>query len=149
MDQDVPEHASKTCGNPANSSVALVISADPACCKSIAGIISECGLPAVCCQTVREGQSALQCQNLAVVFCSDALPDGDFRAVLAAAKRSLASPPLIVLSRVAEWDAYLAALGAGAFDYIACPPTRAETHRILGCALNGSTELPLAVRVAC
>jgi DNA-binding NtrC family response regulator len=44
--------------------------------------------------------------------------------------------PVIVLSHLADWDAYMTALSAGAFDYIACPPERIETERILRHALN-------------
>ena len=43
---------------------------------------------------------------------------------------------MIVLSHLADWDAYMTALSAGAFDYIACPPERVETERILRLALS-------------
>jgi DNA-binding NtrC family response regulator len=42
---------------------------------------------------------------------------------------------VIVLSHLADWDAYMKALGAGAFDYIACPPDPVEAERILRLAL--------------
>jgi DNA-binding NtrC family response regulator len=41
-----------------------------------------------------------------------------------------------VLSHLADWDAYMRALSAGAFDYIACPPDTAEAERILRLALE-------------
>jgi DNA-binding NtrC family response regulator len=44
--------------------------------------------------------------------------------------------PVVVLSRFAEWDHYLAALRAGAFDYIVCPPDPAETERIVRSAIG-------------
>jgi hypothetical protein len=62
-----------------------------------------------------------------VVLCHDTLPDGDFRDVVAIVNPTL----VVVLSRFAEWDHYLAALRDGAFDYIACPPDPDETERIV------------------
>jgi len=46
--------------------------------------------------------------------------------------------PVVVFSRLAEWDAYLGAINSGAFDYIACPIDSVETERILGLALTQS-----------
>jgi len=54
-------------------------------------------------------------------------------------RRASADVPVIVLSRLADWDAYLSAICAGAFDYIACPPDPAETERILLAALSRSS----------
>jgi DNA-binding NtrC family response regulator len=52
-------------------------------------------------------------QKFGVVFCHETLLDGDFRGVVSVAKTT----PVVVLSRFAEWDHYLAALRAGAFDF--------------------------------
>jgi DNA-binding NtrC family response regulator len=76
-----------------------------------------------------------------VVFCNDTLPDGDFRAIMNEARKSSADVPVIILSGRADWDAYLSAIGSGAFDYIACPPDSAETKRILWSALSESSQL--------
>ena len=65
--------------------------------------------------------------------------------VLAAATGGL---PVIVLSHLADWDAYMRALGAGAFDYIACPPDAAEAERILRLALEQSPPPRRASRTA-
>ncbi len=87
-------------------------------------------------------------QNLSVVFCSDTLPDGDFRAIMNEVRKSSADVPVIVLSRLANWDAYLSAIGAGAFDYIAYPPDTAETERILWAALSESSRLHRSAHAA-
>ena len=67
-----------------------------------------------------EARSLLEERRFKVVFCSDSLSDGEYAEVIRAAKPT----PVIVLSRSAEWDSYLAALQAGAFDYIACCPVK-------------------------
>jgi DNA-binding NtrC family response regulator len=84
------------------------------------------------CSSCEEARSLLQEHRFNVVFCSDSLPDGEYAEVIRAAKPT----PVIVLSRFAEWESYLAALQAGAFDYMACPPYEAEVDRILSTALN-------------
>ena len=96
--------------------------------------MDRCGLISVCCMKFDEARIFMDKEKFGVVFCHETLPDGDFRGVVAAARPT----PVIVLSRFAEWDHYLAALRAGAFDYIACPPDSAETERILWSAMGNA-----------
>jgi DNA-binding NtrC family response regulator len=56
--------------------------------------------------------------------------------------------PVIVLSHLADWDAYIRALSAGAFDYIACPPEPVEAERILRLALDQNPPPRRASRTA-
>jgi DNA-binding NtrC family response regulator len=88
-----------------------------------------------------EARTLLEKRRFKVVFCSDSLPDGEYAEVIRAARPT----PVIVLSRSADWDSYLAALQVGAFDYIACPPYQAEVDRILSFALNSHSQ-PLKQR---
>jgi DNA-binding NtrC family response regulator len=81
---------------------------------------------------IDEARIFMDNEKFGVVFCHETLPDGDFHGVVSAARPT----PVVVLSRFAEWDHYLAALCAGAFDYIACPPDSAETERILWSAIG-------------
>jgi DNA-binding NtrC family response regulator len=61
---------------------------------------------------------------------------------------STGGAPVIVLSHLADWDAYMRALSAGAFDYIACPPDPVETERILRLALAQNPPPRRASRTA-
>lgn len=119
----------------------LIISAEKEQWERIFETVRKCGLRATHCCGLREALSLLARQDFSVVFCDHTLPDGDFRALLGEARKSTADVPVIVLSRLADWDAYLSAIGAGAFDYIACPPDSAETERILWAALSESSRL--------
>ena len=83
-------------------------------------------------QEIRRSAIFLAKQKFSVVLFHDTLPDGDFRDVVATVNPT----PVVVLSRFAEWDHYLAALRDGAFDYIACPPDPAETERIVRSAID-------------
>lgn len=110
----------------------LVISPETEHHEKINAAVNKCGLSSFRCKKFNEARIFLTKHRFSVVFCHEGLPDGDFRDVVAAANPT----PVVVLSRFAEWDHYLAALRAGAFDYIACPPDSAETERIVCSAIG-------------
>jgi len=111
----------------------LVISPEKEDHEKINAAMIRCGLHSICCMKFDEARIFMTTQKFRVVFCQDTLPDGDFRGVVSAANPT----PVVVLSRFAEWDHYLAALRAGAFDCIACPPDSSETERIAWSAIGG------------
>jgi two-component system, NtrC family, response regulator PilR len=110
----------------------LVISPEPEHHEKINAAMHRCGLSSFCCKQFGEARNVLSKQKFSMVFCHDTLPDGDFRDVVAAVNPT----PVVVLSRFAEWDHYLAALRDGAFDYITCPPDPAETVRVVRSAIG-------------
>jgi len=114
----------------------LVISPETEHRTKINAAVQKYGLGSISCGSLADAEVFLGQQAFRVVFCHDILPDGDFRGAIAAAKQT----PVVVLSRFAEWDRYLAALDAGAFDYMACPPDTAETERIVRAAVGYSGE---------
>jgi DNA-binding NtrC family response regulator len=116
--------------------------------ERIVGTIRKCGLHPTCCCAFSEALALLARKSFSVVFCSDTLPDGDFRAFMNEVRKSTADVPVVILSRLADWDACLSAIGAGAFDYIATPPDSAEIERILWSALSGSSRLHRTAQVA-
>ncbi len=118
----------------ANVTHVLVISPEKEHHEKITAAMNRCGLISVCCMKFDEARIFMDKEKFGVVFCHETLPDGDFRGVVSAARPT----PVVVLSRFAEWDHYLAALRAGAFDYIACPPDSAETERILRSAMGNA-----------
>lgn len=105
----------------------LVICDNEECGDTVAQIIRKRGIETVCCPRLSDAHSFLLGQTFSAVFCSDSLPDGDFRTVITTA----VSTPVIVFSRLADWDRYLDADHRGAFDYTACPPNSSEIERIL------------------
>jgi len=121
---------------------ALVICAEGEHREKLMRAIRECGLRPVRCCSQSEALLLLDRQYFSVVFCNDTLPDGDFRAIINEARKSSADVPVIILSQRADWDAYLGAIGAGAFDYITCPPDSAETKRALWSAISSRLRRP-------
>ena len=105
----------------------LVICDNEECGDTVAQIIRKRGIETVCCPRLSDAHFFLPGQIFSAVFCSDSLPDGDFRTVI-----KVAGPtPVIVFSRLADWDGDLEAVRRGAFDYTACPPDSAQIERIL------------------
>jgi len=131
-------------GEMLDGKLVLIIGAEGESRERIIATTHKCGLCPVSCSTVEEAWSLLARQHFKIVLCNDNLPDGDFRAVI----RTARPIPVIVLSHLAEWEPYLVAINAGAFDYIACPPDPVETERILWFALNESSRIRRTAQVA-
>src|SRR5450756_1601532 len=97
-------------GEMLDTKLVLIIDAEGESRERIIATTHKYGLGPVSCSTVDEARSLLARQHFKIVFCNDDLPDGDFRAVI----RTARSIPVIVLSRLAEWEPYLLAINAGA-----------------------------------
>jgi len=131
-----------------NIELALVICNPGGDRAKVVAALLKCGLGAIYCSNVQEARTLLSGRMFRVVLCSEALPDGDFQAILREVKTSLQHAPVIVISRVDGWDSYLKALADGAFDYIVCPPNPVETERIIWSALTETIRTEKAAQVA-
>jgi len=110
----------------------LILSPDLQSRDKIVASVQEFNFKAQCCDDCREARNLLQRHRFDIVLCSDCLADGKYADVITAAKPT----PVVVFSRCADWGPYVAALDAGAFDYVACPPDRRDMDRIMTSALN-------------
>jgi DNA-binding NtrC family response regulator len=110
----------------------LIISSDSFHCDEI---VRRLGLHPTSCTSLLDARACIQEQAFQLVLCSDELPDCNLRTAVSVLTSSTGGIPVIVLSHLADWDAYMKALGAGAFDYIACPPDPVEMERILRAAM--------------
>ena len=115
----------------------LIISHEKSQRDILADSASNHGLRPVCCHTIAAAQAFLDRERFAVVFCADELPDGHF-AQLFGHERDYKNLPVIVVSRRDDWNAYLDAMSAGAFDYVIFPPNSGEIDRSLWIALGES-----------
>ncbi|MBZ5659610.1 MAG: response regulator [Acidobacteriia bacterium] len=118
-----------------NIELALIICEPGEDRQRIVASALKCGLGPICCSNLKEARTLLPQEEFRLVFCKDILTDGDFRMVLREVKKSVAHPPVIVLSHSSDWDSYLKALGAGALDFIVCPPNPVEAEAIIWSAL--------------
>jgi len=118
----------------------LIISPETEHHEKINASAKKHGMDTLWCRRFEEARTFLTKLRPRAVFCSDKLPDGDFRKVIATADPI----PVVVLSRFAEWEHYLTALRAGACDYIASPLDSEETDRILRAVTSNRREnIPL------
>ncbi len=118
-----------------NSCKVLIVSSDPLQREKTEEIASRMELQSISCASLTDARTRIEEQSFQFVLCSDDLPDCNLRTAVSVLTSSTGGAPVIVLSHLADWDAYMRALSAGAFDYIACPPDPVETERILRLAL--------------
>ena len=114
----------------------LIICSEPTQQYKAAEIVRNIGLQPVFCSSLSDARVLIEQQTFHFVLCGDDLPDCNLRTSLKVLSASTGGTPVIVLSHLADWEAYMKALSAGAFDYIACPPEPVETERILRLALG-------------
>ena len=130
-----------------NSCQVLIVATDSIPCEKTEEIVRRLGLHSTNCGSLTEARACTGEHPFRFVLCSDDLPDCTLRTAVRVLAASTGGVPVIVLSHLADWDAYIRALGIGAFDYIACPPDPTEAERILRLALAEDPP-PLAASTA-
>ena len=126
----------------------LIAAADLAQCAQLREIAETLGIRSVSCTSLSDARTEIDRQAFLMVLCGDDLPDCNLRTAVRVLASATGGVPVIVVSHLADWDACLKALDAGAFDYIACPPDRAEAQRIFRLALGQPPPLGCASRTA-
>lgn len=121
-----------------NSRQVLIVSAEPLHHEKIGEIVRRLGLEPVSCASLTDARTRTAEQTFQFVLCSDDLPDCNLRTAMRVLSTATGGVSIIVLSHLADWDAYMGALSSGAFDYIVCPPEPIEAERILRLALEKS-----------
>ena len=99
----------------------LVIASDPETRKALSSILQTEGLKSVQASHLSEGRALLATETVGMVFCERHLADGTYLDLLPAAQTKSGNVPVVVTSRLADWDEYLEALRHGAVDLIASP----------------------------
>jgi DNA-binding NtrC family response regulator len=119
-----------------NAKSVLILSPDQQSRDKIVASVRKFNLNERCCSDYGEARKLLQRHRFDIVLCSDNLADGKYADVITAARPA----PVVVFSRQADWGPYVAALDAGAFDYVACPPDTSEMDRIVTSALDQNSR---------
>lgn len=76
--------------------------------------------------------------RIAACLCGFSLADGTYKEVVKHAKKQAVATPVIIVStpgRPNEYQEYLAAMNAGAFDFLCFPYQKREVERIIGLAV--------------
>jgi DNA-binding response OmpR family regulator len=111
---------------------------------ALARMLVRCGLKPVLSSSVEKARSLLARRPVRLVFCDDELPDGSVGRLLEEIRKAASRIPVVVISRLENWDEYLRAMRLGAFDYISSPIRRAEVERVVTRALEEATVPSLA-----
>jgi DNA-binding NtrC family response regulator len=120
----------------------LVTVADSRNRHEIAATMVRCGLQPIPLSTVAESRQVLAQQPVSLVLCEEMLADGSYREILREMDSIATKAPVIVVSRLADWDRYLEAMRWGAFDYLAYPCRPIEVESIVGRALHSAPLFP-------
>lgn len=107
--------------------------------QAFASALGPCGVAPILASTVQEALSILSRHPISLIFCSDELPgDGPDVLIRQTSVRAQNRVPVVVISRLDDWERYLDFLQYGAFDYVLYPPSHAEIERVV----KNTWELP-------
>jgi len=109
----------------------MVVSSEDSVRRRLAELLRQSGLTPVLVSTVADSQAALARDKVCMLLCDECLADGNYQAVVEIVRHADAKAPVIVFSRAGDWPEYLAAIRAGAYDYLAYPPVPTELHRVI------------------
>ena len=115
----------------------LVVSSENEIRRKLADVLLRCALTPVLASTVAESGMALVAHEMLIVVCNDRLDDGKYEDIVKLVSRSETQVPVILVSRTGDWPEYLAAMGGGAFDYLAYPPVPGDLQQTIQNALLG------------
>jgi len=106
----------------------VIASSDVEDRRAMCNILVKQGLEPIAASSVRECEEIVAQENVGLIFCARSLSDGDYRDLLAAARRGKWKNRIVIATRATNWDDYLEAMRLGAFDVIsaACRPTDVE-----------------------
>jgi len=113
----------------------LVLSSSEAMRNNLSEALRLNGMNPVPCATLTEAHMFLLQVSFSTVFCDDVLCDGTYRDLVEITRDEFPQVPVVVISPVGDWNEYLKALGAGAFDYVGVPFRNGEIERVLQGAL--------------
>ena len=104
--------------------------------KELKTALVQIGLDPITTSSAEEALEQVKADEPAVVFCSSELPGSSFREFFRALRMVNRDVPVVVASRLGDWDEYLEAMGLGAFDCIAPPFERRSVEWVARNALN-------------
>jgi two-component system response regulator PilR (NtrC family) len=113
----------------------LVLSSSEAMRNSLAEALRLSGMNPIPCATLTESSTVLAQTSVSAIFCDDCLCDGTYRDLVAMIRGEFPEIPIVVVSPFGDWNEYLKALGAGAFDYVGIPFRQGEIERVVQSAL--------------
>ncbi len=122
----------------------LIVSADPQLRNDLSEAIDGRWSRIQSATGADSAKRLLAFNRIAACLCGFELEDGSYRDVVKFAKRQNTEIPVIILSTPNcpnEYREYLAAMNAGAFDFLCYPYQKREVERMLGLAVRSFHRL--------
>jgi DNA-binding response OmpR family regulator len=116
--------------------------------QMLASALGRCGHTPIVTSSARDAEAILNRESIALIFCSDELPDGGIEDFVRRASQPPRRVPIVMVSRLDDWSRYLHFLEMGAFDYVLYPPHGDEIDRVTRAALFGGKVQELKHDVA-
>ncbi len=115
---------------------ALMLAIDPGASQCIGEVLDRCAFEPVLLSTVAELRSYIRKPDISVLVCEEILLDGNYKEVLRVSRGVGGHIPVVVFSRLADWDQYLEAIRLGAFDCLRYPFRTGELRWVVNRALQ-------------
>ena len=115
----------------------MVVSPNLEVQQAFAGVLGLWGLAPIVASSVREAEEIVNCHQLSLVFYSDEFPeDADMDGLIRHTFRRPNNVPVVVVSRLDDWEHFAGFLRRGAFDYVLYPLSEVEIARVVKNALG-------------
>ena len=119
---------------------ALVVDDEPDIRELLEITLLRMGIDTVCAATVKEAYAALGTQEFHLCLTDMNLPDGNGIDLVAHIQKQFPSTPVAVITAYGSMDTAVAALKAGAFDFVSKPIELARLRELVESALRLSTK---------
>jgi DNA-binding NtrC family response regulator len=115
----------------------MVVSPNLGVQQAFAGVLALWGLAPIVALSVGEAEEIVDQHPISLVFCSDEFPeDSDMDGFIRRACRPSTKVPVVVVSRLDDWEHFVGFLRRGAFDYVLYPLSEVQIARVVKNALG-------------
>jgi DNA-binding NtrC family response regulator len=115
----------------------MVVSPNLEVQQAFAGVLGLWGLAPIVASSVGEAEEIVNQHPISLVFCSDEFPeDTGMDGFIRRASRPSNKVPVVVVSRLDDWEHFVCFLRRGAFDYVLYPLSEVEIARVVKNALG-------------
>jgi DNA-binding NtrC family response regulator len=122
----------------------LIASADRQMYEALASILEGDGVEIESVTGFEAAKGLLAAGGIGACLCGFALEDGNYKDLVKHTKRQMPEIPVVIASTPGspnEYREYLAAMNAGAFDFLCHPYEKREVERILRLAMSSSRRV--------
>jgi DNA-binding NtrC family response regulator len=103
--------------------------------QAFAGVLALWGLAPIVASSVREAEDIVHRHQPSLVFCSDEFTeDAGIDGFIQHTSRT--NVPVVIVSRLDDWECFVSFLRRGAFDYVLYPLSEVEIARVVKNALG-------------